>query len=242
MARAVKKDEEEITILTAEEREVLIVAGIESAYDDAGYLPEDDEVDTDRERSAWINHALASSIYTHDVKKALVQSLDERSRKAVKKGDITANAFPTALKPEEWASDEQDTDVLKQIWLALQRKCWDLCKADHSGAIQKMCSELGVVLVRTKVTSDQIDAVYITTDVECILADFDGPHNQKLVAASESFGKNLRMAMGRVPEAASVLDRDYKRTMRRALTTGKTMYAPALEAAPDYGDTDDSDE
>ena len=243
MAKAVKGDqpEQQDHDLTVEEREVLVAAGIEAAYEDAGYVPADDEVDTDNQRSAWINHALASAIYSHDVKKAFVRALEERSRKAVRKGVITGNAFPSVAKPDEW-SNEPDYEVARRIWQALERKCWDLCKADHSGAVQKMCSELGVVLVRCKVTEDQIDAVYVTDDVECILTDFDSPHTRKLVKAAESFGKNLSMVMGRLPEATDDLHRDYKRTMRQALTTGKTMIAPALEAASDSGNTDDDND
>lgn len=245
MAKAVKtgdKPEQEHVTLTVEERDALVAAGVETAYDDAGYLPEDDEVENDRERSAWINHTLASVIYTHDVKKALVHALDERSRKAAKRGDITAHAFPTAAAPDEWAN-EKYPEVARRVWNVLDRKCWDLCKADASGKVQQMCAEMGLVLCRTKVTSDQVDAVYITDDVECILSDFDSPHTRKLVQAAESFGRNLSMVMGRLPDLTDDLHRDYKRTMRQALTTGKTMIAPALEAASDYGDTDDdSDE
>jgi hypothetical protein len=171
----------------------------------------------------------------HVVMQHVVTSKQERKDRAISRGKLVKSVFPQLpAERDEW--DHEDRPALaEQVHKWIDRKVWDLAKPDFTGQVQQMIGDLmdGMVLVRTKITADKTDAVYVTNDLGCLLEDFAGPWRQKAKRTADGFANNLAMAMERIPEQAGQFDREFKRGMKVALNSGASVLAPALTAAID---------
>ena len=95
---------------------------------------------------------------------------------------------------------------------------------DAGGKIQqRLNSDVGLILCRTKATPDSIEAVYVTKDLSCLLADFTGPQKDRLTRELTRFAKNLVMAVDRLPEHAN--------RFKKEMTTGRRRRSTSASAS-----------
>ena len=207
-------------------KEVLAEA-IAAAYLAQGYITADGEPD---------QPAVGNAIYPL-VAKARVTSPTERATKAVTKGALFEAAFPALPKREDWPA-EPDPQLAKDVDREIRQKVWNLAKPDKSGFVQKLVGAQtpGLILCRTKIGMDGVDAVYVTDDLACIKEDFAGPLGEAIKKANRTMSRNLAMVGGRLPEHAQTFERLYREANKRALDAGKVDIQLMLDAA---GDDDD---
>lgn len=201
---------------------------------DAAYLAEGYIKDGERDQVA-----VANAIYPL-VAKARVTGLQERTAKAVTKGDLMTAVFPSLPRREDWPN-QADPDLAEEVDKAIRQKVWDLVKPDRAGTVQQLIGVRtpGLILCRTKVGTDSIDAVYVTDDLACIKEDFAAPLSDAMKRANRRMSLNMQMAGGRLPDHAQTFDRLYRRASKRALDAGLVDTQLMLESAED--DTTDDE-
>ncbi len=199
---------------------------IDARYLAEGYINDDGQRD---------HKKVAEAIYPL-VADAYVGGLSERAGKAVTRGRLIEAAFPSLPSREQWADDE----LAEQVDRLIRAKVWDLAKADRNGEVQKLVGARtpGLVLCRTQIGTDRVDAVYVTDDLACLREDFAGPLAKKMRAANRRMSLNVSMVGARLPQHAAALDRLYRRANKLALTAGLADTQLMLEAAGDEIDDD----
>lgn len=205
------------------EKEALANA-IDAAYRAEGYINTDGE----RDHTA-VGHALYPL-----VARARVESSQERPAKAVTRGDLVAAVFPSLPKREDWSS-QSDPEMAEKVDREIRSKVWDLVKPDKAGFVQQLVGVRtpGLILCRTTIGTDNIDAVYVTDDLACIKEDFVAPLSETMRRANRRMGNNLAMAGVRLPEHANAFDRLYRRSNKKALDAGAETMRPMLESVND---------
>jgi hypothetical protein len=174
--------------------------------------------------------AMREVIYV-PVSEAVVARKSERGVKAVLRDDVVTNTF--GYLPD--VEDEDNPELADAVQKEITSTIWKALDMAPSGAIQKMLKDRmpGYLLCRTKIGKQAKDAVYVTTDLGCILEDYAGPPRMKVRAAATSYANHLALATNRQPQLADKFDREYKRGLKLALDTGANTLAPSLTAASD---------
>jgi hypothetical protein len=213
--------------LTAKEA---LAEAVDAAYLAEGYITAGGERD---------QAAVANAIYPL-VARARVELPQERTSKAVTRGELVAAVFPSLPKPAEWAT-EPDPELAAELYGELRKKVWDLVKPDKAGYVQQLVGVRtpGLILCRTKIGTDSVDAVYVTDNIACLKEDFAGPLADAMRRANRRMSLNMAMVGGRIPEHAKVFERLYRQANKRALTAGLADTQLMLESAGDDGDDDD---
>jgi len=204
-----------------------IAEAVDAAYLADGYIK-------DGERD---HVAVADAIYPL-VLAAQVRVPQERATKAVTRGSLIATVFPSLPKPTEWPG----RPFAEEVDAAIRQKVWDLVKADRAGKVQELLGmrNPGLVLCRTKIGADRVDAVYVTDNLACIKEDFAGPLAETMRKANKRMSLNMAMAGIRLPEHSQTFDRLYRQASRRALNAGLEDTRLMLDAA-DGDDVDEDD-
>jgi hypothetical protein len=176
------------------------------------------------------------------VSNAVVDKRADRGKLAVSRRQLMAVAFPQVPGPDAWA-EQQEPDVAEGVYTRLDGFVWRLVSADRDGKIQaRLNSDSGRILCRTRATPDKNDAVYVTSDLQCLLADFTSPQKDRITREATRFANNLAMAVDRLPEHAARFKRELASGMKTALGTGNAILIPAIEAASNGLDLEDDDD
>ena len=206
-----------------------IDAAVNAMYQLHGYWVENSDGDGSKDLGR-LRQAVADVVVRHVSRASPTGRQRDNSRPTRPRGVPAASA--TA---DNWDQEGDRPRLAEEVHRWIDRKVWDLAKPDFTGQVQQIIGDMmeSMVLVRTKVTADKTDAVYITNDLGCLLEDFAGPWRQKMKRAADGFANNLAMATRRLPAYADQLDREFKRGMKVALNSGASVLAPALTAAID---------
>jgi hypothetical protein len=210
----------------------------ESQALDAAYLAEG-YINADGQRD---HTAVGNAIYPL-VARAHVEGPSERTTKAVTKGELVTAVFPSLPRREDWPS-QPDPALAEKVDGLIRQKVWDLVKPDKAGFVQQL---VGVrtpelILCRTKIGTDNIDAVYVTNNLACIKEDFIAPLSKAMRNANRKMGNNVAMAGVRLPEHARAFDRLYRRANKLALEAGLEQTQLMLESTNGDDHDDDGDE
>ena len=216
-----------------EEEQPSLSSAIDDAYLAEGYINAEGNRD---------QKALANAIYPH-VAKAQVESPQERTPKAVTKGQLVVTVFPSLPGREDWPS-QPDPDLAEEVHKQITQKVWDLAKPDRAGIVQQLVGQRmpGFILCRTKVGTDGVDAVYVTDNLACLREDFAGPLSETMRRANRRMALNMAMAGGRLPEHAKTFDRLYRQANKKALNAGLVETQLMLESAEDNGESENGEE
>jgi hypothetical protein len=206
-----------------------LAEAIDAAYLAEGYVTEGGERD---------QAALAGAIYPL-VARARVENPQERTAKAVTRGDLLAAVFPSLPKREDWPA-QPDPDLAEEVDKAIRQKVWDLVKPDKAGYVQQLVGTRtpNLILCRTKIGTDGVDAVYVTDNLACIKEDFANPLADAMRRANRRMSLNMAMAGSRLPEHARTFDRLFRQANKRALTAGLADTQLMLESADDDNGVD----
>lgn len=204
--------------------------GVDIAYATHGYV-RDDEPD---------KRAVEDKVYDL-VSAAVVEKRADRGKIAVTRNKLMSSTFGQVPGPEAWA-EQDDPELAAGIYNALDGHLWRLVSAEWNGKIQaRLNGDSGLILCRTTATPDKAAAVYVTADLQCLLADFTAPQKSRLTREANRMATNLVMAVERQPEHAKRFNQELVSGMKSALGTGRAILTPALEAAAGGDVEDDSD-
>jgi hypothetical protein len=208
---------DQLELLPLKER---IETGVEAAYEQHGY-----STDGGIDRVALEDKVFAL------VSVAVVEKRADRAKLAVTRRSLMSSAFGQIPGPEAWA-EQDDPEQAAGIYSTLDGILWRLVSDDENGKIQsRLNGEAGLILCRTKATPDKADAVYVTRDIQCLLADWSAPQKVRIEKQAKRMAKNLAMAVERQPAHAKRLNQELLGAMKTALGTSQAILAPALEAA-----------
>jgi hypothetical protein len=196
-----------------------IGAAVHLVFVQHGYINADGEKDLD---------AMRETIYDA-VSAAVVTRKAERGEKSVLHDDVVTSTFGE-LPDVEDADNPELADAVQKDITATVRRALDPAPG---GAVQRLLHDRkpGYLLCRTKVGKQAKPAVYVTSDLSCILEDYAGPPRKKVQSAATSYADHLALATDRQPQYADKFDREYKRGLKLALDAGASSLAPSLTAA-----------
>ena len=199
-----------------------IQAGIYDAYAEEGLLTAAGDADPDARDDRLLDGALE-----HEC-----GSLDEREGGAIKQDDFVAVGFKKLTGKDKFAEADWPEQA-EVVYGRISRSVMNAAKMDVQGRLQRRILPLGLVLCHTSVTKHGIPALYVTDSLDCLLADYEGPMGEGIVKAAKKDGRNLAGVVEHLPQHAEPLDKAFRKSMRRALTAGNAVLAPALTAATD---------
>lgn len=192
-------------------------------------------VDDEGERDAV---ALAISLYP-TVSTAEAHVLGDRSKACIRRRQLVETAFPGLPGPEAF-SEQENPDLAKEVYTRINSDVWRLTSIGPNGYLQsRLNSGLGLVLCRTKVNPDAVDAVYVTRSRACILEDIFTPIAAAQKRQSDRQTAVTEMVMDRVPEDAKRFQNQFLGGMKGALESATSSTNAALaraEAKSDEGD------
>jgi hypothetical protein len=202
----------------------LIAAGVDARLQEAGYIDEDGERAFDA-----LAERLADRVYPGA--RATKAGEQEKSTKAISKGDIIAFALPNLPGPSRW-KDEPDPELAEGVYTWIENKIWQqLLKVDASGPVQQLIGDKGVLLCKTKIGTNKVASVYCTDVLPLLKEDFNAPLAEKVNRANLTMSMNMNMAIARLPQHYRAFEKAYKDANHAALEAGSQMMLPALEAA-----------
>jgi hypothetical protein len=115
------------------------------------------------------------------------------------------------------------------VWL--NTKVWGEAKPGADSPLQRLVGVNmgnGYVMCRTKI--GDVDAVYITDDIECVRIDFTRPENAAIDRRLAMATRNREMLVLRQPENAAKYASEYKRTLHGALATASAQMQLAVDS------------
>jgi hypothetical protein len=221
---------DQLDVLSLEEQ---VTREVDLAFVRHGYVLGDGQPD---------KHAVEDKVYSL-VSAAVVEKRPDRGKVAITKRRLMSSVFGQVPGPEAWI-EQEDAELARDVYKRLDGQLWRLVTPDAAGKIQKrLNSDIGLILCKTKATPDEVEAVYVTKDLNCLLADFSTPQRDKLKKEADRFATNLAMAIERLPVHASRFKNELNGGMKTALGSASAILQPALEAAAaDRSEGDDGDE
>lgn len=172
-----------------------------------------------------------------------VLSWAERTSKAITRGALVAQLFPGLVTPDHFA-EEEDPDLAQAIWGYVSKDVWTQLATGSRGPIQQMVGSHmgnGYVLVRTKLTPDNTDAVYVTDDRTCIEKDYLAIDNRQLQRLFDTLAGNRSMLIMRQPEHARRYAGGFDRLTKALGGAAHERLALAIEAATAGDEDSDGD-
>ena len=175
-------------------------------------------------------HAVEDRVYAL-VSTAVVDKRADRGKLAVTRRSLMSSVFGQVPGPDAW-DEQDDPELAAGVYNALDGHLWRLVSPEYNGKIQaRLNGDSGLILCRTTATPDKTNAVYVTTDLACMLADWTAPQKNRVTKEVNRFASNLVMAVERQPEYAKRLNQELVSGTKAALGTGQAILRPALEAA-----------
>ena len=198
-----------------------------AAYAAEGYLAADGGIDRKLVREAMFEV----------LRPNLVAGKGERKDKAVTRGALVRQVFPSLPAPDTFA--EQGSPALAAaVWQKIYQQLWNEARPGATSAFQKLVGfnmGNGYWLCRTTVGDDKTSAVYITDDYECIRDDHTAPQMAKVARLSSQAIVDNELLIARQPHNAQKYKRAYDRNMRLMISGGHDRLVAAIEAAGNNG-------
>jgi hypothetical protein len=183
--------------------------GVLEAFTDAGYITGGTRKDTSRLRTRIVE-MVSEAIVTKDTKK-------DREDHAIRLTDMITRLFPGL--PE---SDEDDDGLASAIYKQIRQDVWNQLQVGARGAVQRAMHN-GSVLCRTKIGPDNVQAVYITSNLKNIFTD-------TLNAQIEDFRKRVGQDVeDRLDLIRRLTPEDAKRVMSSWVKEARQIEADARE-------------
>lgn len=167
----------------------------------------------------------------------------DRQVKAISRGQVLAQVFPHLLGPDRF-SEGADPQLAQAVWNQLYQDVWSHLQPTASGAVQQLVEgDLGngYVLLRTKLSPDNTDGVYITDDLKCIEEDLLVPEDESLQRKIRAMVATREMLIARQPGNAKRYAGKFDRQMKAVMFSGHDRLALAIETATSATVTDDDD-
>ncbi len=169
------------------------------------------------------NDALASKIRVL-VLDSTASTKQERQQKAVRRGTLTALAYPSVSSPgsPNWDPDDKYSE---HVFKALRGCVTRLIASGRRGKVQQLLAEDGLVLCQTKVGDDKVEAVYVTNNPSLILSDFAVPRTSKLQNVSEEMAQDFNLVIDRIPEMRKQMNAKLESGMKAAQVAARAKLA-----------------
>ena len=180
------------------------------------------------------------------VRSAKVLAKKDRAEKAARRPQVIAALFPSLPGPDLF-DHQADPPLAEKVYTWLNQKAWGETKPGADSPLQRLVGVNmgnGYVMCRTKI--GEVDAVYITDDIDCVRADFTRPENDAIDRRLAMATRNREMLVLRQPDNATKYANEYNRTLRGALTTASTQMQLAVDsvtgnhAEPEVDDDNES--
>lgn len=204
-------------------QKVAIDRGVREAYEAEGFVTETGARDTVR-----VREHLFEALRPHKVLKWA-----EREAKAITRGAVVAQVFPSLPGPDQF-SEAEDPQLARAIWVKVNSDLWSQLQAGAKGPVQQLVGLSmgnGYVLCRTKIGADGTDAVYVTDDRICIERDYLMPDNVKLQRQFEASADNRAMLIARQPANAKRYAQGYDSRVKALGGAAHDQLALAVEAS-----------
>lgn len=219
-----------MTVLSYPEKKKLAVI---KAFVEAGYGDDNGNIDATKWREAEFNL----------VKTAKVLKKKDKAEKAILRPKLVKTMFPDLAGEDEWFN-EPEPWFAKDVWDLVDQKVWGATTPNVGSRMQRMVGMHmgnGYVMCRTKIGSDQIDAVYITDNYLLMREDFMRPESLATQRKTQSMVRNREMLMARQPEHAKEIIDEYVRTLQVALDAGKAQLE-LMKGSIDNEDNEDDED
>ena len=214
----------------------IVNPAVHEAYAREGYIRQDGSKD---------NGKLVARI-TEIVVKHKALSKREREEKAISKGALVAEAFPSVIGPDGFdAAPDLDRPLVEAVYKQIATDVWGNVRPAADAHVQRNVAVVmgnGYVLCRTKLGKDNVDAVYITDERECILADFTRPDNEALQRHIERVTRNREMLMIRQPQNAKKYSSEYQKALANVSLLAKNQLQLTMDMLNQPQEEPDSEE
>jgi hypothetical protein len=204
--------------------------GVREAYEAEGFTTETGARDTVR-----VREHVFEALRPHKVLKWA-----ERKAKAITRGAVVAQVFPSLPGPDQF-SEAEDPQLAHAIWVKVNSDLWSQLQTGAKGPIQQLVGLSmgnGYVLCRTKIGADGTDAVYVTDDRTCIERDYLMPDNVKLQRQFEAATDNRAMLIARQPENAERYAKGFNSRTKAFGAAAHDKLALAVEASVNGAEPD----
>ena len=166
-----------------------VVNALDDVYREEGYVDDDGEPS---------DSAMKRAAFDIVMKRCVVKSKAERSRKALTRGELYKLVFPSGPQ------DDADLDpVQSRVLDKLLTTVWGLTQTTRSGYVQRQfeVEDSTLVLCKCKVlrNADPLQAVYATDNETLIMEDAVDKEIKSLVRRASALRKDLNMIIDRHP-------------------------------------------
>jgi hypothetical protein len=194
------------------------------AYESAGHVDVDGEID---------EAARNEAVYEYIVGSAVVTSKDEKGKNALTRGDLYTGAFPDGpgAKGDVDALDAVDREAFERLVSVV----WGLTQTARSGWVQRRLeadTEHDYVLCRAKIhrPADKLLAVYVTENESLIMEDAVDKEIKSLVRRATTVRRDLDMILDRHPKLRGTISSQLALEMRK-VDAELTLEAPKTAAS-----------
>lgn len=167
------------------------------------------------------------------VREHKVLSRKERETKAITRGQLVREVFPSLTAPEQFG-EADDPQLALAVWKEISQMVWGEVKPGPTGPIQRLVGVYmgnGYALCRTLVGANRVGAVYVTDDRQCIDEDLFGPENASLLRKIDAALALREMLISRRPQDGRHWATDWDNRMKSLSVTGHDRLKLAIEAA-----------
>lgn len=221
-----------MTIQSETPQATAVAQGILEAYQVDGYI-----TDSGAKNTTQVREAIFEAVRPHKV-----LEWGEREDKAITRGEVTQEVFPSLPGPGHF-EDTGDPQLAAAVWAKIDTTVWSYLQANAAGPVQRLVGinmGNGYVLVRTQIGVNSNDAVYITDDLRCIERDFLARDNKSLQAKIDAVTSNREMLILRQPDNAKHFLSGHDRQFKALGSATHDRLALAVEAATASDDGDDN--
>lgn len=183
------------------------------------------------------------------VYKAKALNKAERVVRAITRGALVAHVFPSLPGPDTYGEedDQEARDMAAEVYKRISAAVWSAASDVPTSPVQRLVGigmGNGYVLCRTKIGPDQVEAVYVTDDLECIRLDFTRPDNESLEAKIKKSTAKREMLVLRQPHNARTYASELGKTLKTATAVSSAQMQMALDAVKErlVDDEPDGDE
>jgi hypothetical protein len=220
MSDAANGGEEQMSILSAEERVVREVATILGRH---GLVTPEGTKDV---------NAIADLVYP-TISAAVAETPADRAKVGVTPTRLMEQFFEDVPGPAAWAEyDDEDAEFHKAVYQRVKGEIFRVLSVDPDGPVQdRLGTNGGLVLCRTPKKGGREEMAYVTRHRKAIDEDNNAP---AVAAANRALAKaaaRTALAVDRVPEHGKWFNRQYSTGTKEGIEAGKNKVLGALEAA-----------